>query len=141
MGLDPNSLPDRVLNKMAKTDRPPGVLTAVEASEKELKRTEAQEQRLFNNWLLLAEERGELWFDSSATHKRVTCRVGKPDFLIAPMGRPAFWVEFKLPSGRFSQEQCKVINTLMDLGQAVFIVPSADEAIRIVRRQLTAKPT
>ena len=140
MGLDPRSLPEKVLSKMEAADRPKGVLTAVEATEKELKRSEREEQRLFNNWLLLAEERGELWFNWNATHKRVTCRVGTPDFLIVPMGRPAYWIEFKLPSGRFSQEQCKVINTLMDLGQAVFIVPSADEAIRIVRRQLTNQP-
>jgi hypothetical protein len=136
MGLDPHSLPDRMLNKMSKADRPPDVLTAAEAGAKHDFKLERQEQRLFANWLLLAEGRGELWYDWSATNKRVTSRVGKPDFLIVPMGRPAFWIEFKATEGRFSKEQIKVINTLMDLGQKVFIARSADEAIKFVRKQL-----
>ena len=140
MGLDPNSLPDRVLSKMAKTDRPPGILTAVEASEKELKRTEAQEQSQFNNWLLLAEERGDLSFDWSATHKRVTKRVGHPDFAIYPDHRETFFIEFKLPAGHVSPAQDKYFKRLIRLGKAVFITPNCDEAIRIVRRQLSKQP-
>jgi VRR-NUC domain len=136
MGWDAKSLPDWVLSKMDKADRPKGVLTAVEAIQKELNRTEAQEQRQFSSWLLLAEERGELTFDWSATHKKVTRRVGHPDFTIYPDHKETFFIEFKLPSGQVSPEQDRYFKRLIDLGKLVFIVPTCDEAIRIVRKQL-----
>jgi hypothetical protein len=137
MGLDPNRLPERFINKVRKADRPPGVLSAAEAQEKEVRRSEAQEQSTFYNWLLLAEERGELEFDQSATHKRKTSRLGFPDFLILPDQRPAFFIEFKMPEGRLTPVQDHRFKQLTELGYKVFIARDAEEAIRIVRRELT----
>jgi hypothetical protein len=121
---------------MSKADRPPGVLTAVEAQAKQAKRTEAKEQGTFYNWLLLASERGELEFDQSATHKPKTGRLGFPDFMIVPDHRPMFFIEFKMPEGRLSSAQDKRFKQLQELGCDVFIAHDADAAIKIVRREL-----
>jgi len=127
MGLDPKILPQALTSKMNPKDRP---------AESEL--TEPQEQGRFAQWLLPRDIAEELWFDWSATHKALTNRPGTPDFLIKLFGKPAFWIEFKSPGGRFSPAQKKTIGLLRQLGGEVFIAATADEAIEIVKRaQLT----
>jgi hypothetical protein len=99
--------------------------------------TEAQEQGRFAQWLLPREKAGELWFDWSATHQALTNRPGTPDFIIKLFGKPAFWIEFKSPGGRFSPAQKKTIGLLRQLGGEVFIAATADEAIELIKKLLT----
>jgi hypothetical protein len=125
-------LPENILKHLRPEDRPKGQLTCQEAGEKV---SERQEQGLFYNWLLLAEGRGELAFDQSATNKRVTSRTGFPDFRIWPDHQPAFFIEFKVAGGKASPEQQERFAALGRLGYEVHIARSCDEAIKIVRLQ------
>lgn len=132
MGLDPKTIPPAMGSKMDPAERPAEVKTEL---------TEVQEQNRFAIWLRPEEARGILWYDWSRTDEAVTCRVGKPDFLICLFGKPAFWIEFKAKGGRFSPAQKKTIDLLRELRHEVFIVQTADEAIDIVKRQLQLSGT
>jgi hypothetical protein len=132
-------LPERILVRMDPADRPKGQLTAEEAEARFTARTEKDEQRQFAGWLRYARDRGELLFDHDGMHKRRTGTLGKPDFSIYAANRLTFFFEFKTCAGRLSSEQDAFCKQLTNFGYDVYIVRSADQAIKISREKLHGK--
>lgn len=135
MGIDPKSLPEHVLNKMAKADRG-NILTAAEAQLKEAVRTERQEQGTFAAWLSLAQSRGELYFTWSRTDKKTTLRPGFPDFAVFLNGHRTVFLEFKSPTGDLSKEQTNAAELLVSLGFFYVVVMTGGEAIHVIKSLL-----
>jgi hypothetical protein len=133
MGLDPNKLPDSVISKIDKKDRPKGRITQAEAETRYSNRLERDEQRLFAQWCGLREARAEFLFDWTRTDKPVTGRVGLPDFRIYLPGGLTVFYEFKSTEGRLTKTQRLVHEILTGLGYVVEIVKTADEAVKSAR--------
>jgi hypothetical protein len=75
MGLNPNTLPSHIVEKIDKEDRSPEILTMSEAIDKNATRLEREEQRTFAQMLSLARSRRELDYDWPRTDKRPTGRI------------------------------------------------------------------
>ena len=61
-------------------------------------------------------------------------RVGVPDLICIPLGRPAFFVEVKSPSGkgRLSQLQRAVIRRIEGQGCEVLVIGTKQEADDVI---------
>jgi hypothetical protein len=136
MGLDPNSLPERVLSKLSKADRPAGVLTLSEASAKEIARTERDEQKTFAYYLSQVRARGKLRYYWAKTNKASTNMPGTLDFMVPISRGRTLYIEFKAPGGRLTKEQHEEIEGLKMLGHKVVIIQTAEAAIRFVKEEL-----
>jgi hypothetical protein len=142
-------LPNNILRLMNPIDRPKGNagLTADQAMQKGAGRLERDEQRIFYNWLLLHEGRGQLTFGWSRTDKPTTRRLGELDFVVyaAPslsgarskMGRTLF-LEFKLKGSKLRPEQERQVELLTSLGFLVAVPESAAQAILITKNWMAA---
>jgi hypothetical protein len=142
VGIDPSEITDgmiqgdpsgelRKLRVQALGD-PKAAFTSQEARAKGLRKLERQEQRLLVAWLSLQEEQGRLSYDWSATNRRVTCRVGMPDFKIYRGGRVLFG-EMKIDRASLSEAQRQMHDVLLRAGCEVEIWTSADSAIRRIK--------
>lgn len=134
-------LPDNILKLMSPEDRaslgeaaghPNAALTTDEAIKKQFRRLEREEQRTLASWLGLQEGAGILVFDWSATNRRVTCRVGMPDFKVYRGGHVLFG-EMKIDKGGLSKAQREMHDRLLRGGTEVQIWDTADTAIRRVK--------
>jgi hypothetical protein len=147
MGIDPSDLNEAMRRCLdpkvrkeldiaaGKAGLPNAGLTASEARAKGLRKLERQEQRVLSDWLSLQEGAGKLVFDWSATNRRVTCRVGMPDFKIYRGGRVLFG-EMKIDRSRLSSAQRNMHACLLRAGCEVSIWVSADCAIRQIKNWL-----
>jgi hypothetical protein len=144
MGIDPSQINDvmrRCMDvqdrqKLATTaDHPNAALTSDEAIKKQFRRLERQEQRTLASWLTLQEEAGVLVYDWSATNRRVTCRIGFPDFKVYRRGRVLFG-EMKIDKNSLSDAQRLMHDRLLASGTEVQIWDTADTAIRLVKNWL-----
>jgi hypothetical protein len=115
-----------------KAGLPNAGLTSQEARAKGLRKLEREEQRILVNWLSLQEEQGRLSYDWSATNRRVTCRVGMPDFKVYRGGRVLFG-EMKIDRNGLSEAQRQMHDVLLRAGCEVEIWVSADAAIRRIK--------
>lgn len=95
-------------------------------------RRELDEQKSFAAILRKLEKRGALHYVWPRSDKRSTIAPGHPDFSVWLAGGRTALFEFKLASGRFSEEQEKTIELLSSLGHYVWVVGSALEAERII---------
>jgi hypothetical protein len=111
---------------------PKAALTSQEAGAKGLRKLEREEQLLLAAWLHLREKQGRLAYDWSATNRRVTCRVGMPDFKIYRGGRVLFG-EMKIDRNDLSPAQREMHERLLRSGTEVEIWVSADSAIRRIK--------
>jgi hypothetical protein len=134
MGLDPNTLGENVWSKVPKAERPPGYLTAAEATEKGEKRTEADEQRTLANYLSLAKSRGELYFLWFRIDKPTRGTPGHPDFSIWLSRGRTLLIEMKSDRGKLSREQQKVSEAFGALDHLYIVVYSGAEGIKIVQK-------
>jgi hypothetical protein len=141
MGIDPSDLNEamrRCLDPQVrkeldtKASLPNAGLTSQEARAKGLRKLEREEQRTLVAWLSLQEEQGRLTYDWSATNRRVTCRVGMPDFKIYRGGRVLFG-EMKIDRASLSPMQRDMHERLLRAGCEVEIWVSADSAIRRIK--------
>jgi hypothetical protein len=141
MGIDPRDLPEAMRRCLApevrkeldiKAGLPNTGLTSQEARAKGLRKLEREEQRILVAWLHQQEEQGKLWYSWSATNRRVTCRVGEPDFKIFRGGR-ALLGEMKIDRAGLSEAQREVHGRLLRSGTEVEIWVSADSAIRRIK--------
>jgi hypothetical protein len=142
MGIDPSHITDAMIKldpsgqlRAKRGTHPNAGLTSQEARAKGLRKLEREEQRLLVAWLSLQEEQGRLCYDWSATNRRVTCRVGFPDFKIYRGGRVLFG-EMKIDRASLSQVQREMHNQLLRSGTEVEIWGSADSAIRRIKNWL-----
>jgi hypothetical protein len=142
MGIDPSEITDamiegdpsgvlRSLRAQAAGD-PKGALTSQEARAKGLRKLEREQQRILANWLKQQEEQGRLAYDWSATNRRVTCRVGMPDFKVYRGGRVLFG-EMKIDRASLPEAQRQMHDRLLRAGCEVEIWVSADSAIRRIK--------
>jgi hypothetical protein len=141
MGIDPSDLNEAMRRCLdpevrkeldSKAGLPNAGLTSQEARAKGLRKLEREQQRLLVSWLNLQEEQGKLTYDWSATNRRVTCRVGMPDFKIFKGGRVLFG-EMKIDRASLSEAQQQMHDVLLRAGCEVEIWTSADSAIRRVK--------
>jgi hypothetical protein len=144
MGIDPSQINDAMRRCMDAEGRqtlataaghPNAALTSDEAIKKQFRKLERQEQRTLAGWLNLQEEAGVLVYDWSATNRRVTCRVGLPDFKVYRHGRVLFG-EMKIDKGSLSEAQHRIHDRLLASGTEVQIWDTADTAIRRVKNWL-----
>lgn len=125
------ALPNHILDKMSPEDRKAfGQMTAQEANEAYIAKSEREEQRTFYSWLLLHEGAGKLTFYTTRTDRKTTGRPGWPDFQVLYCGGSLFF-EFKVKGGRFSQDQVEMIDRLTAVGHLVVIPETAHQAIEI----------
>jgi hypothetical protein len=141
MGIDPSDLTEAMRRSLdpevrkwldSKAGLPNAGLTSREALTKGLRTLEREEQRTLVAWLSLQEEQGKLTYDWSATNRRVTCRVGMPDFKVYRGGRVLFG-EMKIDRASLSDAQRQMHDVLLRAGCEVEIWVSADSAIRRIR--------
>jgi hypothetical protein len=145
MGIDPSQITDALIKcdpsgqlrqkRGAAGAHPNASLTSQEARAKGLRKLEREEQRLLVAWLSLQEEQGRLTYDWSATNRRVSCRVGMPDFKVYRGGRVLFG-EMKIDRNGLSQVQREMHDRLLRSGTEVEIWVSADSAIRRIKNFL-----
>lgn len=133
MGLDPNTLPDAVIEKMDPKDRPKGRLTASEAGKKEIQRLERDEQRDFAQWLSLRLCRGELLYDWTRTDKPHTGMVGLPDFRVYFHGPTTLFFEFKAKGAKLDRQQNIIRQMIEQYGFEYYLVYTASEAIELAK--------
>jgi hypothetical protein len=115
-----------------KAGLPNAGLTSQQARAKGLRKLEREEQLLLAAWLHLQEEAGKLAYDWSATNRRVTCRVGMPDFKVYRGGRVLFG-EMKIDRATLNPAQREMHDRLLRAGCEVEIWVSADSAIRRIK--------
>jgi hypothetical protein len=141
VGIDPTDLPEAMRRCLdakvrkeldTKAGLPNAGLTSQEARAKGLRKLEREEQRGLVAWLSLQEEQGILCYDWSATNRRVTCRVGMPDFKVYKGGRVLFG-EMKIDRASLSETQRQMHDVLLRAGCEVEIWVSADSAIRRIK--------
>jgi hypothetical protein len=142
MGIDPSEITDAMIEgdpsgvlrsmRAQAVGDPKGALTSQEARAKGLRKLEREEQRLLVAWLHQQEEQGRLTYDWSATNRRVTCRVGMPDFRVYRGGRVLFG-EMKIDRASLSEAQRQMHDVLLRSGTEVEIWCSADCAIRRIK--------
>jgi hypothetical protein len=141
MGIDPSDLNEamrRCLDPEVRKelDTKAGLanagLTSQEARSKGLRKLEREQQRILAAWLAIQEEQGRLSYDWSATNRRVTCRVGMPDFKVYRGGRVLFG-EMKIDRASLSPMQRDMHDRLLRAGCEVEIWASADSAIRRIK--------
>jgi hypothetical protein len=141
MGIDPSDLTEAMRRCLdpevrkeldIKAGLPNAGLTSQEARAKGLRKLEREEQRILGAWLYQQEEQGRLAYDWSAANRRVTCRVGMPDFKIYKGGRILFG-EMKIDRASLSLAQREMHDRLLRAGCAVEIWVSADCAIRQIK--------
>jgi hypothetical protein len=92
---------------------------------------ERQEQYLLVAWLKEQEDAGRLTYDWSSTHKKVTRRIGMPDFAVYKGGQ-ALLGEMKLPGAKLSDEQQRIHKAFLRSGTSVEIWTSAEVAKRSI---------
>jgi hypothetical protein len=144
MGIDPASLTNEALERMAPADRalirtavghPNAAITSEEAVAKHLRRLERNEQKVLSNWLALQEERGILVYDWSRTDKKSTNRKGMPDFRVFRDGR-ALLGEMKMDGAKLSPDQIEMQEKFLRSGTEVQIWSSAEAGIRATKNWL-----
>jgi hypothetical protein len=142
MGIKPEDVSDSLIKldptgelRKLRTQAGGGSLTGAEARAKGLRRLERKEQGILSAWLSLQEEQGRLSYDWSATNRRVTCRVGMPDFKVYRGGRVLFG-EMKIDRASLSEAQRQMHDRLLRAGCEVSIWVSADSAIRQIKNFL-----
>jgi hypothetical protein len=91
-------------------------------------RLECDEQRVFANWLRL-NALPHCWH---ATHKPSTATIGTFDFWVGKDSK-SVWIEFKIGANKLSPQQDNFKNLLSIQKLAWYVVPSADEAIRLIK--------
>src|SRR6516164_5993050 len=124
MGWDLNSLPEHVLNKIPKSERR-GHLTAAEATEKNIVRTEREHQGELAKFLSKKQSEHRLLYLWFRIDKPTRCLPGYPDFTVfLPHGRTIF-IELKTETGRMSDAQMVVAYELGKLGFLYVIVNSS----------------
>jgi hypothetical protein len=141
MGIDPSDLNEAMRRCLdpevrkeldIKAGLPNAGLTSQEARAKGLRKLERDEQRILVAWLHQQEEQGRLSYDWSATNRRVSCRVGMPDFKVYRGGRVLFG-EMKIDRASLRETQRQMHDRLLRSGTEVEIWASADSAIRRVK--------
>jgi hypothetical protein len=103
MGWDSKALPDRILKRMPKAERPGGNagLTATEAEEKRISQLELEIHTQF--WSFLRRN-GFEDVEYSNPHRSTRARKGRPDFLICRRSR-RLGIEFKVYPNKLSGAQ------------------------------------
>ncbi len=123
-----NQLPDNILKRMPRPDRPKGNagLTNSEAKAKHDGRLEKELQKQIANWLRL----NGVFFVRSRMDKRTTVTPGTPDFVLAIEGNPVA-LEAKTQSD-LSEDQIKVRAQMLANGWAWAQVTTLAEAKSVV---------
>jgi hypothetical protein len=145
VGIDPRQINDAMLKldtsgelrrlREQAAGHSNAALTSDEAIKKQFRRLERQEQRMLASWLNLQEVAALLVYDWAATNRRVTCRVGMPDFKIYRAGRVLFG-EMKIDKASLSEAQRSMYDRLLASGTEVQIWDTADTAIRRIKNWL-----
>lgn len=124
-------LPSHFLEKMDPAERRKlgkAGMTAEEATEKQIAKSERDLQNQIASWLSL----NNIWFTRSAMNKRTTNTVGTPDFLLAVNGR-AIGLEVKFGAGKLRPEQENAITAMSKNGWCVAVVRSLPEVIEFIK--------
>jgi VRR-NUC domain-containing protein len=127
MGLR-GPLPDHILEKVDKTQRPPGKAgkTTKELAQWKEFDLEKAHHRIFWNYCLLK----DITTDYHNPTRKTTNKKGWPDFPCYKNGRVLF-VEFKSPTGKLTKEQLEVRAELERQGFKYVVVYAASDAIEI----------
>jgi hypothetical protein len=112
--------------------RKTGQLPDPKKANRALQRNERQEQRVFSAWMHM---KGILYVNPRADQKS-TIAIGWPDFSVFLDGARTIFIEMKSGDGKCSPEQIARQEQLKQIGHAVYVAWSADEAIKIVRKHL-----
>jgi hypothetical protein len=135
MGLQ-GPLPDHILDKIPKADRPQGKAgkTTRELAEWKEFDLERAHHKMFWNYCLLK----DITVDYHNPTRKTTNTRGWPDFPCYKNGRVLF-IEFKKPSGKLSQEQEEVRRELERQGFKYVVVYAASDAIEIADAYLVRR--
>jgi hypothetical protein len=140
MGLDPNALPENILNKLPADYRKARKLqTAAEATAKNATNLERDEQRKFAKELNYKRSERRLEYEWNRTDKPVTGLVGRSDFAIWLEGGTAIFIEFKAGKGKLSPDQIRFRDHIEYLGYRYFVVRSAAQAIDLLNAYLVTE--
>ncbi len=124
-------LPDHVLRKLNKADRPKGV-AGMTKKEIEVLNDERTEKDIHDN-IEAYLRRNAIPYDHSRMDKRTTNKRGHPDFSIYLCNHVLF-IEVKKPDGKLSEVQKERIDELQKAGCMVWLCFSYEEAKRIITK-------
>jgi hypothetical protein len=133
MGIRPEQITDAMIKGDASgvlrsmRDQAIGNTKSLTSRPAETGLLEREEQAKLATWLNDQKRLGCLQYDWSATHKKVTRRIGMPDFAIWRNSHSLLG-EMKLPGAKCSPEQARVHAEFWRSGTPVHIWYSAAEA-------------
>lgn len=132
-------IPDHILRLMPEHERKllgKAGRTADEAQAIFTERTEKEMHITFESWLNLH----NLPFIHSRMDRATTTNLGVPDFAVFYQER-ALLIEFKMPSSMLSEDQKTYHAKLDKVGASPVVCFSAEQAIKLAREFVSAKPT
>lgn len=136
-------LPDKILAAMPESERKrlgKAGVTSDQAQAAFEARNERELQRQINNWLLLQQNEGRLYFNWNRSDKRTTCRIGWADYtILLPHGR-LLLMEAKFGDGKLSPEQMKLQSMCLLLGHAYVVVTTLQAAITTIKTMTNQTP-
>lgn len=128
MGLNPNNLPNPVLQRMDPKDRPRGNAgkTFEQCEEKRIFDLEIQ---LHNEFWGFLRRNGFKDVEYSNPRRSTRARKGRPDFLIC-RGNRRLGIEFKIRPNKLSPDQEKFFKMALDQGNTCLCLYDYESAVR-----------